>query len=97
MGLAAGGWSSAGGHPLPPRLSDTTLFPSGRWRHAANDYSVAAGRTLASDMVRLRKRHRLEIYPAVGETVEAGHDLIYRAPSVWERDVFAFLNEYVRK
>jgi len=96
-GAAGGSWERS--PPLRQRLRAAVsrgVVPV-FFAYAANDYSVAAGRTLAGDMVRLRKRHRLEIYPAVGETVEAGHDLVYRAASVWERDVFAFLNEYVRK
>ena len=64
--------------------------------HAANDYSIAPGESLAAEMERHGKPHRLEIYPAVGTTPEAGHDFVYSSIGVWESDVFAFLDEHVR-
>lgn len=63
--------------------------------HAANDYSVTPGRVLDAEMARLGKPHRLKIYAAYGRTPSDGHGLFYLAPSVWERDVFEFLNAHV--
>ncbi|HEX5574532.1 MAG TPA: dienelactone hydrolase family protein [Gemmatimonadales bacterium] len=65
--------------------------------HAANDYSVEPGKVLAAEMQWLGKPHRLEIYPAVGGTRREGHNLVYRNPMVWERDVFVFLDQYCRR
>ncbi len=62
--------------------------------HAANDYSVAPGQALAAEMQRLGKPHRLEIYPTVGRTAREGHNLVYRNPTVWERDVLSFLDQH---
>jgi dienelactone hydrolase len=64
--------------------------------HAENDYSIAPGVALNTEMLSLDKPRRLEIYPEVGRTMEEGHDLVYRAVDVWERDVFDFLAEYLR-
>ena len=96
-GAAGESWQKS--PPLRKRLTTAvgrTVVPV-FFIHAANDYSVAPGQALAGEMARLRKRHRVEIYPALGQTVEAGHDFIFLAPSTWERDVFAFLNDHLRK
>lgn len=65
--------------------------------HAANDYSVAPGQALAAEMKRRGKPHALEIYPAVGGTARDGHNLVYLKVSEWERDVFRFLDERLRR
>lgn len=62
---------------------------------AANDYSIAPGRALDAEMTRLEKPHRLKIYPPVGQTADEGHGFIYSAVSMWEPDVFAFLDEHL--
>jgi hypothetical protein len=41
-------------------------------------------------------RHRLEIYPAVGNTREQGHNFVQLGISTWERDVFSFLDPLMR-
>ena len=64
--------------------------------YAENDYSVAPARELSSELERARKPYRVKIYKAVGKTVAEGHDLLYKAVSSWEADVFAFLKEYMR-
>jgi len=63
--------------------------------HAANDYSTEPGRALAAEMEKRQKPHRLKIYPALGGSADDGHDLVYSGVPVWERDVFAFLDEAV--
>jgi len=65
--------------------------------HAANDYSVAPGKALDAQLRQLGKAHRLKIYPAIGNTADEGHDLVYLGVSTWERDVFAFLGEQMQK
>ncbi|HET8547563.1 MAG TPA: prolyl oligopeptidase family serine peptidase [Bryobacteraceae bacterium] len=78
--------------PAMPRIAAPVLFI-----HAANDHSVSAGKTLAAERQRLGKPHLLKIYPALGHTPEEGHDFIYLGVSRWERDVFAFLDEHMRR
>jgi dienelactone hydrolase len=96
--FGAGGWSWERSPRLRARLlaavdhAQAPLFLI----HAANDYSIAPGESLAVEMERHGKPHRLEIYPAVGTTPEDGHDFVYSSIGIWESDVFAFLDEHVR-
>jgi dienelactone hydrolase len=60
--------------------------------HAANDYSLAPGQTMAARRARLSKPCQLQIYPAVGASASDGHNFIYTDVPVWEGDVFAFLD-----
>jgi carboxymethylenebutenolidase len=62
---------------------------------ADNDYSTAAGRALSAELDRMHKPHLLEIYGAVGQTPDDGHNAVYLAIPIWEPDVFKFLDEYV--
>lgn len=64
--------------------------------HAENDFSTGAGRALATEMERVGKPHRLMIYPPVGTIAEEGHDFIHLMTPVWEPDVFAFLDQYLK-
>lgn len=64
---------------------------------AANDYSTAPSQALADELERLHKPHLLRIYPAVGQTPDDGHNFLYLAIPQWERDVFGFLDEYVKR
>jgi carboxymethylenebutenolidase len=65
--------------------------------HAENDYSLSSGKMLDARREQIGKPHRLKIYPAVGHTVDEGHDFIHLGVNIWEPDVFAFLDEYMRK
>jgi carboxymethylenebutenolidase len=65
--------------------------------HAANDYTTASGETLDARRSQLGKPHRLQIYPAIGRTPEDGHGFLYSGASIWENDVFAFLDQYMRR
>ena len=65
--------------------------------HAENDYSVASGRALDARLQQLGKPHRLKIYPPIGHTADEGHGFLYLGVSSWEPDVFAFLDERMRK
>ena len=64
---------------------------------AENDYSTVPGRALADESARLHKPCMLKIYPAVGQTSEDGHNMLYEAMPYWEDDVFKFLDEHVRR
>ena len=64
--------------------------------HAANDYSLAPGKALSAEMTKLSRPNHLAIYPAVGATAAAGHDFVHSSVPVWERDVFAFLDDHLR-
>lgn len=65
--------------------------------HAANDYSTSPGKTLDARLARLGRPHRLKIYPPIGRTPDDGHNFPLLGVSIWEPDVFAFLDEYMRK
>jgi dienelactone hydrolase len=65
--------------------------------HAANDYSVNPGKALDARVAQLGRPHRLKIYPPIGHTPDDGHNFPLLGVSIWEPDVFAFLDEYMRK
>jgi hypothetical protein len=39
----------------------------------------------------------MKIYPPVGKSAEDGHNVIYTDISLWEDDVFKFLDEGLRR
>jgi dienelactone hydrolase len=96
FGVAAASWESS------PKLRARLLAAVGRtdapvfFIHAANDFSVAPGTTLAAEMKRLGKLQHVKIYPSVGQTPAAGHNFIHLSLSAWEQDVFAFLEDRMR-
>jgi dienelactone hydrolase len=65
--------------------------------HAQNDYSVNPGYGLDSVMTALHKPHLLKIYPKFGETNRAGHNLIFLGTTIWEKEVFKFLDEAIKQ
>ena len=65
--------------------------------HAENDYSLSSGKVLDARREQIGKPHRLKIYPPIGHTVDEGHDFLHLGVSIWEPDVFAFLDENMRK
>jgi carboxymethylenebutenolidase len=65
--------------------------------HAENDYSLSSGRVLDARREHIGKPHRLKIYPAIGHTVDDGHDFLHLGVNLWEPDVFAFLDDNMRK
>jgi dienelactone hydrolase len=97
FGASAGSWERS------PQLRDRLLAAVGRtavpvfFIEAANDYSVAPAEALSAEMARLRKAYRLKVYPPVGQTAEAGHDLVYLRVDTWKTDVFSFLDERTRR
>jgi hypothetical protein len=64
--------------------------------HAANDYSVNPGKALDARLAQLGKTHRLKIYPPIGRTADDGHNFPLLGVSIWEPDVFAFLDAHMR-
>ena len=65
--------------------------------HAENDYSLSSGKVLDARREQISKSHRLKIYPPIGKTVDDGHDFLHLGISIWEPDVFAYLDENMRK
>ena len=65
--------------------------------HAENDYSLSSGKVLDARRYQIGKPHRLKIYPPIGQTVDDGHDFLHLGVNIWEPDVFAFLDEKMRK
>jgi carboxymethylenebutenolidase len=64
---------------------------------AENDYSLSSGKVLDARREQTGKPHRLKIYPPIGHTVDDGHDFLHLGVNIWEPDVFAFLDENMRK
>jgi len=65
--------------------------------HAANDYTIASGKALDARLQQLGKAHRVKIYPPIGRTPDDGHAFPIIGVSRWEPDVFAFLDEHMRR
>ena len=65
--------------------------------HAENDYSLSSGKVLDARRKLIGKPHRLKIYPPIGDTVDDGHDFLHLGVNIWESDIFAFLDEHMRK
>jgi carboxymethylenebutenolidase len=63
---------------------------------AENDYNLGPSHTLAAEMDRVGKPHRMKIYPPYGVTKQDGHSMGLRGGVVWEADVFAFLDESMK-
>jgi dienelactone hydrolase len=63
----------------------------------ANDFSTKPGKDMDAELSRLGKPHALRIYPPVGRTPEDGHNFVYTTISLWEADVFRFLDDYVTR
>jgi carboxymethylenebutenolidase len=93
FGAAAGSWD--GSSEVRARLLTAVhkIAVPVMLLHAANDYSLAPGQTLAAE---LAKPHVLRIYPAVGQTANDGHNFVYTDVALWEDDVFRFLDQNVR-
>ena len=65
--------------------------------HAENDYSLSSGKVLDARREQMGKQHRLKIYPPIGQTADDGHDFLHLGVNIWEPDVFAFLDENMRR
>lgn len=65
--------------------------------HAENDYSTIPGKALDGEMERLGKPHRLKVFQPCGQTEDEGHNFVFLCLPAWEADVFAFLDEHMRR
>src|SRR5215472_8001694 len=65
--------------------------------YAANDYDLMPARDISGELNRLHRSHLLKIYPAIGKTSDDGHNLLYLGISVWEADVFQFLDDNLKR
>jgi len=65
--------------------------------HAENDISLSSGKVLDARREQIGKPHRLKIYPPIGHTADDGHDFLHLGVNIWEPDVFAFLDESMRR
>jgi dienelactone hydrolase len=65
--------------------------------HAENDISLSSGKVLDARRGLIGKPHRLKIYPPIGDTADEGHDFLHLGVNIWEPDVFAFLDENMRR
>ena len=65
--------------------------------HAENDYSLSSGKVLDARREQLGKPHRLKIYGPIGHTLDDGHDFLHIGVNIWEPEVFAFLDENMRR
>jgi len=59
--------------------------------------TLSSGKVLDARREQLGKPHRLKIYPPIGHTLDDGHDFLHLGVNIWEPDVFAFLDENMRK
>jgi carboxymethylenebutenolidase len=93
---AGGAESRAMAPQLPPvmirvvRHSRAPIF----FLQAANDYDLAPGRVLPAQMKEAGKEFAVKIYPALGNSREDGHTFGYFGSSLWDPDVFLFLDEH---
>jgi dipeptidyl aminopeptidase/acylaminoacyl peptidase len=65
---------------------------------AENDYDLGPSRTLAGELDRLAKPHKLLIFPPYGNTREEGHGgFCARATHIWGAEVLSFLETALGK
>ena len=65
---------------------------------AENDYDLGPSRTLAGELEKLGKPHKLLIFPPYGQTHEEGHGgFCTQATSVWGPAVISFLDAAMEK
>ncbi len=97
--FSGAGYSWDRSAPLRARLLDAIAHVTAPifFIHAANDYSVSAGKALDARLEQLGKAHRLKLYPPVGHAPEDGHSFLYLGINTWVPDVFAFLDERMRR
>jgi pimeloyl-ACP methyl ester carboxylesterase len=97
--FSAAGYSWDRSPELRARLfvAETNIKSPVFFIHAANDYSIASGKALDARMREIGKPSHLKIYPPIGHTPEEGHEIPYLGVKIWEPDVFAFLDKYMRR
>jgi carboxymethylenebutenolidase len=58
---------------------------------AENDYDLTPTKTMAAELEKANKPHKLLIFPAFGTTHADGHSFSVRGEQVWGNEVFLFL------
>jgi carboxymethylenebutenolidase len=58
---------------------------------ARNDYDLSPTRTMAKELEKGNKPHKLSIFPAFGKTHAEGHGFCVRGEQIWGNEVFSFL------
>jgi dienelactone hydrolase len=97
FGGAAGSWNQSAALRERLLVAAGGMSAAALFIHAQNDYSTAPGPALAAEMQRQGKLSVVRIYPPFGPDTRAGHNLIFRSVRTWESDVFAFLDEHLRR
>ena len=64
---------------------------------AANDYDLSPSRVLSAAMNEAGKPNQMKIYPAFGPTAAEGHAFGYLGGAIWGPDVFAYLDEQLKR
>jgi carboxymethylenebutenolidase len=64
--------------------------------YAENDFSVAPGIVLATEMKRRSKPYRLKLFPRFGKSPDEGHWFVYLGVPIWQHDVFSFLDKHMK-
>jgi carboxymethylenebutenolidase len=58
---------------------------------AENDYDLTPTKTMAEELEKANKPHKLLIFPAFGTTQADGHSFSIRGEQVWGNELFSFL------
>jgi carboxymethylenebutenolidase len=58
---------------------------------ARNDYDLSPTKTMAKELEKMNKPHKLLIFPKFGKTQAEGHSFCARGEKVWSSEVFSFL------
>lgn len=58
---------------------------------AENDYDLTPTKTMARELEKANKPHKLLIFPAFGSTHAEGHGFSVRGSNIWGDEVFSFL------
>jgi carboxymethylenebutenolidase len=58
---------------------------------AKNDYDLSPTKTMAKELEKTNKLHKLLIFPKFGKTQAEGHSFCVRGEQIWGNEVFSFL------
>ena len=58
---------------------------------AENDHDLDPTRTLAQELTRLNKPHKVALFPPHGSNPREGHNFCETGSKVWEKEVMSFL------
>jgi carboxymethylenebutenolidase len=63
---------------------------------AENDYDLTPTQTMAQELDKINKPHKLLIFPKFGKTHRDGHSFCVRGAEIWGKEVFSFLDSAMR-